>query len=243
MSGESIFWRLQMKQSTGLKCIFRKEGIALGFSFIRLSLFMLSVPILLLAIQGMGGENGMADEKGMAKASNDAANRENEAGRSAGPGPNPVPTPSVAEGPYFKSGSPERRSLLEPEVVGDRINLTGQVLTGSGEPVAGALIDFWQADGNGAYDNIGYRLRGHQFTDEQGRYQLETVLPGNYGGRTRHIHVKVRAPDGAVLTTQLFFPGEDNNQRDSLFNPELLVSVNETEAGQVATFDFILDME
>lgn len=198
---------------------------------------MLLAPILLLAVQGMGGEAGMAET------GNDAANKENDDSRSVGPGTDLVPTPSTTEGPYFKPGSPERRSLLGPEVVGDRINLTGRVLTRSGKPVAGALIDFWQADGNGAYDNIGYRLRGHQFTDEQGRYQLETVLPGNYGGRTRHIHVKVQTPGGAVLTTQLFFPGEENNQRDSIFNPELVVAIGETEMGQEATFDFVLNME
>lgn len=223
-----------MKQSSGLNCIFGKEGIALGFSFMRLSLFMLLAPILILAVQSDGS---------MAETGNDAANRENDGSRSVGPGTDLVPTPSTTEGPYFKTGSPEQRSLLGPEVVGDRINLTGRVLTRSGKPVTGALIDFWQADGNGAYDNIGYRLRGHQFTDEQGRYQLETVLPGNYGGRTRHIHVKVQAPGGAVLTTQLFFPGEENNQRDSIFNPELLVAIGETDMGQEATFDFVLNME
>ncbi|HSD56866.1 MAG TPA: hypothetical protein VLB04_01690, partial [Methanotrichaceae archaeon] len=109
--------------------------------------------------------------------------------------------------------------------------------------IAGALLDFWQADGNGRYDNVDYKLRGHQLTDDQGRYQLETVIPGNYGGRTKHIHVKVQAPEGAVLTTQLFFPEEESNQRDSIFMPELLVSLNETDKGKEAKFDFVLDTE
>lgn len=158
----------------------------------------------------------------------------------------PAATPSTTEGPYFKPNSPERKSLLEPGVIGEKLNLTGRVLTRSGKPVAGALLDFWQADGNGRYDNVDYKLRGHQFTDNFGRYQLETVIPGEYSGRTRHIHVKVQAPNGSVLTTQLFFPGVEDNQRDSIFRPELLVSLNDTETGvtsKQAKFDFVLDME
>lgn len=200
----------------------------------RPSLFALLASVLLLAGYGTGGEPAPTSSA-VGDAAGDVAD-EDENG-------DPEPTPSATEGPYFKSGSPERTSLLEPGVVGDRLNLTGRVLTRSGKPVAGALLDFWQADGNGRYDNVGYGLRGHQLTDDQGRYHLETVIPGNYGGRTRHIHVKVQAPEGAVLTTQLFFPEEEGNQRDSIFRPELLVSLNETEEGKEAKFDFVLDIE
>jgi protocatechuate 3,4-dioxygenase beta subunit len=102
-------------------------------------------------------------------------------------------------------------------------------------------LDFWQADAQGEYDNAGYRLRGHQFSDDAGRYRLETVLPGLYPGRTAHIHVKVQAPDRPVLTTQLFFPGEPGNQSDSIFSPQLLVAGQQTEDGMQATFNFVLD--
>lgn len=155
----------------------------------------------------------------------------------------PDPTPSATEGPYFKPNSPERKSLLEPGIIGERLNLTGHVLTRSGKSVAGVLLDFWQADGNGNYDLTDYKLRGHQYTDDEGRYQLETVVPGIYVGRTRHIHVKVQAPNGTMLTTQLFFPNEEGNQRDSIFNPKLLMAVNDTAEGKRASFDFVLDMQ
>jgi protocatechuate 3,4-dioxygenase beta subunit len=58
------------------------------------------------------------------------------------------------------------------------------VLTPDCRPLAGARVDFWQADGNGVYDNDGYRLRGYQVTDGRGRYRLETVVPGRYEPRT-----------------------------------------------------------
>ncbi len=108
-------------------------------------------------------------------------------------------------------------------------------------PIAGALLDFWQADADGVYDNVGYRLRGHQFTDEAGRYSLETVVPGAYQTRTRHIHVKVQAPNQPVLTTQLYFPGEAANDRDGIFRPELVMTVQDTADGKLATFNFVLD--
>ena len=105
--------------------------------------------------------------------------------------------------------------------------------------MARALLDFWQADDRGVYDNTGYRLRGHQFTDEQGRYRLETIVPALYTGRTRHIHVKVQAPNQPVLTTQLYFPGEPRNNGDSLFNPALLLAVQDAPDGKAATFTFV----
>lgn len=158
-------------------------------------------------------------------------------------------TPSQTAGPFFTPESPERASLLEPGITGTTIVLTGQVLSPNCEPIANALLDFWQADAEGQYDNEGYTLRGHQFTDGQGRYRLETVVPGIYPGRTRHFHVKVQAPEQQfLLTTQLYFPQESLNDRDGLFQPELLMAVSEGDvAGQSseaiakqATFDFVL---
>jgi protocatechuate 3,4-dioxygenase beta subunit len=151
-------------------------------------------------------------------------------------------TQAQTEGPYFKRNSPERTSLLEPEMAGTRLVLSGYVLTRNCRPVAGALLDFWQADAAGAYDNQGNRLRGHQFTDESGRYDLETVVPGLYPGRTRHIHVKAQAPNQPVLTTQLYFPGEARNRNDGIFREALVMSLEDTGAGQTGTFNFVLNV-
>ncbi|TMQ69878.1 MAG: intradiol ring-cleavage dioxygenase [Candidatus Eisenbacteria bacterium] len=150
------------------------------------------------------------------------------------------PTPAETEGPFFTPHSPERTSLLEPGMSGTRIVLTGRVVTRGCQPVAGALLDFWHADDSGEYDNQGFRLRGHQFTDADGRYRLETIVPGLYPGRTRHFHVKVQARGGRVLTTQLYFPGEARNRRDFLFRPDLLMVTSETDRGQDGRFNFVL---
>src|SRR3954447_4083949 len=79
-------------------------------------------------------------------------------------------TPAQTEGPYFKRDSPERWSLLETDTAGTRLVITGRVLDRFAQPQAAALLDFWQADDAGNYDNVTFRLRGHQFTDDNGVY-------------------------------------------------------------------------
>lgn len=147
------------------------------------------------------------------------------------------PTVEQTEGPYFLPGSPERRSLIEPGVRGTRLVVTGAVLTTSCRPVRRALLDFWQADADGEYDLDGTRLRGHQFTDSRGRFQLVTVVPGLYPGRTRHLHVKVQRPRGRPLATQLYFRGDPANDSDGIFDPALVMAGNRRSA----RFDFVID--
>ena len=92
--------------------------------------------------------------------------------------------------------------------------------------------------------------RGHQFTTGIGAYRLQTVVPKDYPGRTTHIHVKVQAPNGPILTTQLFFPGDTQaygmnvaalNARDRLFDRHCVVTlgplVSNTYPGG---FDFVI---
>jgi protocatechuate 3,4-dioxygenase beta subunit len=149
-------------------------------------------------------------------------------------------TPQQTEGPFFTPASPERTSLHEPGLAGTPLRLAGYVLATNCQPIAGALLDFWHADDDGVYDNVGYRLRGHQFSDAAGAYALETIVPGLYTGRTRHIHVKVQAPGQPVLTTQLYFPGEPTNASDGIYDPALLTTVQEGPDGRLATFTFVL---
>ncbi|MDA2811535.1 dioxygenase [Nocardiopsis sp. RSe5-2] len=151
------------------------------------------------------------------------------------------PTPPQTEGPYFKPNSPRTGDLRIPGDPGMALAVTGLVFTRDCRPVAGALLDFWQADYYGAYDNAGYRYRGHQYTGADGAFALSTIVPGLYPGRTRHIHVKVQAPSRPVLTTQLYFPGEPRNDTDLIFDPRLLMDVRDDGAGRAAAFDFVLD--
>ncbi len=145
-------------------------------------------------------------------------------------------TPRQTEGPFFTPDSPKRNSLVE-KGSGDLFLLTGTVLSPQCRPVANALVDLWHADEGGEYDNRGFRYRGHQFTDAQGRYRFETIVPALYPGRTRHYHVKVQAPGRRLLTTQLYFPAEPANRRDGIYRPELEMKVAKARG----TFDFVVD--
>ena len=152
------------------------------------------------------------------------------------------PTPRQTEGPYFTPNSPERSNLVEGGMAGERIALAGFVLDRRCRPVAGALLDLWHCDAAGVYGNDGYRLRGHQFSDAQGRFVFETIVPGKYSGRTRHYHIKVQAPGGSILTTQLYFPGEPGNDSDSIFDPALLLDIPLGRGPNLARYDFVLDL-
>jgi protocatechuate 3,4-dioxygenase beta subunit len=144
------------------------------------------------------------------------------------------------EGPYFKPSSPERIELFEEGMAGQPIELVGFVLSRACKPLAGALLDFWQADDKGGYDNSGFRLRGHQFSDAEGRYRWRSIVPGIYPGRTRHIHVKVQPRDGRVLTTQLYFPGEAKNRSDSLYRKDLQIRTAKNAGWLAGRFDFVV---
>lgn len=143
-------------------------------------------------------------------------------------------------GPFFRPNAPLKHDLFPDSPGGERITVAGVVVDGACNPLPQTLLEIWHADENGAYDQAGYRLRGHQFADERGRWWFNTIVPALYPGRTRHFHFKVQRPGGSVLTTQLFFPGEPRNARDYLFDKSLLMDVSNTRDGKFARFDFVV---
>lgn len=151
------------------------------------------------------------------------------------------PISDITEGPYYKSGSPERKNIREGYNSGEPLTLKGTVMDENCNPIAGAWIDFWQANEKGDYDNNGFTLRGHQFTDTAGKYELQTIIPGEYTGRTLHIHVRLRAYEGGpVTTTQLFVPNRDRNQTDPLFDESLLIDIKDGTNGKEGTYNFVI---
>jgi len=154
-------------------------------------------------------------------------------------------TPSVTEGPFYKPDSPERWILREAKTVGRPLLVEGRVLTRDCRPVAGAVLDVWSCDGNGIYDNDGFHLRGHQFTDASGAFRIATVKPRDYRQmgvyRTPHIHVKLQGRATKLLTTQLYFPNEPHNKQDWFFKESLVLNVRDVKDGSLAAkFDFVL---
>ena len=153
------------------------------------------------------------------------------------------PTPAQTEGPYFTPNSPLRRSIVPARAAGTRLTLTGRVLTTAGKPVARALVDFWQADASGAYDNSGYRFRGHQFTDPNGRVCADDGRPRPLP-RTHEAHPRQGAgarpthPDHAAVLPR---------RRAQPRRLDLPVRAPRPELAQgrerrAARFDFVLDV-
>jgi len=156
------------------------------------------------------------------------------------------------EGPYYRPGAPMRSDLAEPGALGVPVVIRGSVASPDCAPIAGAELDVWQADADGGYDNDGvddpaggaFILRGRMLTDAEGRYELRTIIPGHYlnGAQFRpaHIHVTVRAPGFAPLTTQLYFEGDPYNDIDPFIIESLIMPLAEASDGKAARFDFVL---
>ena len=143
-------------------------------------------------------------------------------------------TAEDALGPFFPTSLPADQDSDLTRVAGRTgtaqgrvLYLSGRVLTPQGAPVAGAVIEIWQANTFGRYahpgddnpapldpDFQGYaKLRA----DAEGRYQLKTVKPGEYTGRTPHIHFDVHG-NKSRLITQMYFEGEARNATDGLLS-------------------------
>ena len=150
------------------------------------------------------------------------------------------PTPSAIEGPYYKTNSPRRASLREAKFSGTPVVVSGVVVDQQGKPIADALLDFWHCDADGGYDNATYLGRGHQLSTEEGKFRLLTIVPGEYSGRVRHIHVRVQPKNGRILTTQLFFPKEAGNARDSIFQKALEMTEKPGAKERELTFRFVV---
>ena len=167
--------------------------------------------------------------------------------------PDSGPRAPAPTGRYFDPGSPERQNVRGPRTGGIPLRLSGRVYDENCKPVARALLDFFQADSHGRYDRKEIRLHGHQFTDGRGRYLLRTIVPNHYLRRPPHIHVKVQAPYGPLLETQLFFPASlraygmdvgSLNARDRTIKrtkAALIVHLGRrTQSGYEARFDFVI---
>ena len=147
----------------------------------------------------------------------------------------PVParraTPAQTEGPFYPVDFPKdsdfdllrNGGLMYP--VGQASWLEGSVSDLQGRPVSGALVEIWQCDGAGHYHHAGdggradsrFQGFGRVAVSADGSYRFRTIRPVAYGGRTPHIHVKVKLGRRELLTTQLYVANDPGNARDFLW--------------------------
>ncbi|MFI8744388.1 twin-arginine translocation signal domain-containing protein [Pseudomonas sp. NPDC077186] len=176
------------------------------------------------------------------------------------------PTAGDILGPYYRFGAPFLAQLAGPEEAGERLVVSGTVLSADCRtPIANALVEVWQANGAGLYDTQTpgnytdkgrFHLRGMLYTDAQGRYRIETVMPGRYpvppnlpgleqyGGITRpaHIHFRVMEALHVPVTLQLYFAGDPHIAEDpwASQHPDNVIALEADGQGRRGTFDIVL---
>jgi catechol 1,2-dioxygenase len=157
-------------------------------------------------------------------------------------------TESTVFGPFHRLGAPEMPAggnIAHRDATGTPALVSGRVLDLAGKPVAGAVLDVWQAQSNGLYDSQdktpeNLHMRGKFRTDPNGRYLLRTVIPVNYPipsdgpvgamlkatgrhpWRPAHIHFVVSAEGYEPLTTHIF------DRRDPYLNSDAVFAVKDS---------------
>jgi len=168
-------------------------------------------------------------------------------------------TVDAVEGPYFVSGMREipDGNLNATGLEGEPVEVAGRVFDGlSNTPLPGAEVEIWHADSHGkyhpnangkaaSYQAAELALRGFVKTDANGAFLIRTIYAGEYTGRVRHYHFKVRAQGKPELTTQLILPAKPGDaltfDTDDIAEglPDCqLLHVDETATPAKATFDF-----
>ncbi len=134
----------------------------------------------------------------------------------------PTTLDAYGQGPFYTANAPVLTDnvLASTEETGTRLTITGRVKTlDCLEFIEDAVIDIWHANDAGAYDNVGYNLRGKVTSNSQGFYLFETIFPGKYlngsAFRPAHIHFKITPPGYPTLTTQLYFEGDEDIPGDA----------------------------
>ncbi|MCW2536299.1 MAG: chqB [Modestobacter sp.] len=152
-------------------------------------------------------------------------------------------TESTVLGPFHMVASPQRElgADIALDGKGEPCLVTGQVTGPDGEPLAGAVVDVWQANEDGFYDvqqpgvQPEYNLRGLFTADDQGRFWFRSILPryypipddgpvgrllaatGRHPNRPAHVHFIVTAPGHRTVTTHLFVDDSPYLDSDAVF--------------------------
>lgn len=152
------------------------------------------------------------------------------------------PTESDMLGPFYKEDAPFKQRLGEG-IEGERLVITGKVMDMRCQPLKGAILDIWQANSTGEYDNKGFTLRGKVKTNNDGVYLIDTIIPKEYGQgditRPGHIHLKVGVPNQPTLTTQLYFEGDP--YLTDLEDKSLIMKITDSNGTKKAKFDFVIE--
>ena len=158
-------------------------------------------------------------------------------------------TPSQTVGPFYAYGlTPNGRAKWDPnghyswketigdnlvtaDVVGDRIRIQGTIYDGDGKPIPDAMLEIWQAHGQGRYSNdpgsrnlsnAAFKGHGRSACDKDGVFSFDTVKPGPVagpGGKPQAPHVVFCIFARGMLRqvyTRMYFDGDAANATDAV---------------------------
>lgn len=157
---------------------------------------------------------------------------EDEAARPVAEGKGPTPgctlAPAQEEGPFYINLAQIRRDIVEDRHGVPLALMLTVVDARTCEPIRDAAVDIWQCDALGVYSGEPSEgsesetyLRGVQLTDRDGLAEFATIYPGQYPGRTTHIHIKVHVrgqqSDGAYSGGHVSHTGQlfTSDQQDA----------------------------
>lgn len=188
--------------------------------------FVISFMAVLLVAGGCSSDSGTGQEAGKSN-STAGGGAATSSSSNAEAADDTGYTQQVTQGPYYVTGTDALTDgeLNYDQLEGEAIKVKGYVYAGEtgATPVAGAKIEVWQADNSGNYhpNNNGpatnyskdeISLRGYVTTDENGYYEYTTIYPGQYTGRTRHIHTNTTADGYTGVITQLIIPSLEGDE-------------------------------
>ncbi|OQW50333.1 MAG: hypothetical protein A4S09_00630 [Proteobacteria bacterium SG_bin7] len=179
-------------------------------------------------------------------------------------------TPVQPEGPFYpiqdqvdKDNDLVRVTGTSQAPKGDVIVVAGKVLDIDCAPVAGALVEIWQACASGKYNHKNdpnaaeldpnFQYWGQAVTDKDGLYSFRTIIPGAYPAdvgwiRPPHIHFKVAKRGYLELITQMYFAGNELNDKDLILKrvkakdrSKVVIQLKQANPHPIAVFDITLE--
>lgn len=154
-----------------------------------------------------------------------------------------IPTFVDGGGPYYQANTPFRDNIAPDESNGEKLIVSGRVLMSDCvTPLANAVVDIWQANESGNYEDEWYR--GRVTTDAHGNYSFTTVIPLGYGEGTAyrppHIHFKIWQNDKLLITSQMFLPPSRNQGIEEAYIMEVTEKKVSFEKTHLGRHDIIL---
>ena len=164
------------------------------------------------------------------------------------------PTTTDILGPFYRPGCPMRSNIAPPDSAGEPFSVSGTIFQADGKkPMAGALVEVWQCDEKGAYDNTSddYLCRGAVKTGADGKYTFKTIIPVPYsvgaGYRPAHIHMRISSDDHQDLITQIYFKGDPHLKEDpSSASPQAvnrILEIKNSGKDKFVTFDIVMSKQ